>query len=102
MNHLFKSTVLVFTSIFCLFAFNVKEGQIVIDEETGNGLCKSRALYGYPVVVDWNGDGINDLLIGIRDGNIRYYENHGTNLDKRFKGFSLLESDDSLITVSSY
>ncbi len=38
--------------------------------------------YSVPVVHDWNSDGVNDLLIGQRNGTngfVSYYENLGTN-----------------------
>lgn len=34
-----------------------------------------------PLVVDWNGDGVKDLMTGAESGNIRFYHNAGTNAD---------------------
>ena len=38
----------------------------------------SGCLGAFPRMVDWNGDGIDDLLVGLSDGTIQWFENTGT------------------------
>ena len=46
----------------------------------------------YPFVADWNGDGKNDLLLGVRDGSVLLYENVGErHAPKLAKGRQLVE-----------
>lgn len=59
-----------------------------------------------PSVTDWNGDGLNDLLIACLEdigdeklGTIRFYQNSGTNSNPVFNDFSYLMADgDTLFT----
>lgn len=59
-----------------------------------------------PAVTDWNGDGLNDLLIACLEdigdekfGTIRFYQNSGTNAEPVFDDFSYLMADgDTLFT----
>ena len=54
-----------------------------------------------PVVVDWNGDGVKDILSGyFYNGYIYYYENTGTNANPVFINDDelLLEADGSTIS----
>ena len=44
-----------------------------------------RVMYPYPVAVDWNNDGVQDLLLGHRDGTVLIYLNVGTNAAPRFQ-----------------
>jgi hypothetical protein len=54
-----------------------------------------------PDVVDWNGDGVKDLLIGtFYYGNIYFYPNYGTNENPLFKDRTKLEADGVEITLS--
>ncbi len=40
--------------------------------------------YAGPLLVDWNGDGKQDLLVSAFRGNIRYFENVGTAREPAF------------------
>ena len=54
-----------------------------------------------PFVVDWNGDGKQDLLLGQFDGGkIRYYENIGENFAPVFGDFVYLQADGSDISLT--
>ena len=55
-----------------------------------------------PSVVDWDGDGLKDLLVGqFGSGKIRFYKNSGTNEAPVFTDFSYLQADGSDISLSS-
>jgi hypothetical protein len=46
-----------------------------------------------PYVVDWDGDGKKDLLVGqFGEGKLRIYLNKGTNTEPRFDGFTYLQA----------
>ena len=54
-----------------------------------------------PFMVDWNGDGNQDLLLGqFLSGKVRFYANIGTNFAPEFGDFEYLRADDSDISVS--
>ncbi len=57
--------------------------------------------YGSPCVVDWDGDGLKDLITGqFYYGNIRFYQNEGTNESPVFNSFSYLEADGTTIAMA--
>jgi hypothetical protein len=54
-----------------------------------------------PFVIDWDGDGKQDLLLGQFDGGrIRFYANIGTHYNPAFGDFDYLEADGSVILLS--
>ncbi len=56
--------------------------------------------YGAPCVVDWDGDGLKDLITGqFYYGNIRFYRNEGTNESPVFNSFSYLQADGTNIAM---
>jgi len=56
--------------------------------------------FGSPCVVDWDGDGLKDLITGqFYYGNIRFYKNEGTNEAPVFNTFSYLQADGSSISM---
>ena len=55
-----------------------------------------------PFMIDWNGDGKQDLVLGqYLYGKVRYYENIGENFDPVFGDFVYLQADGADISVSS-
>ena len=56
--------------------------------------------YAAPCVVDWDGDGLKDLVLGqFSSGNIRFYKNEGTNASPVFNSYSMIQADGSPITL---
>ncbi len=54
-----------------------------------------------PFVVDWNGDGKQDLLLGQFDGGkVRFYENVGDDTAPVFADFVYLQADGSDISLT--
>jgi len=54
-----------------------------------------------PFVVDWNGDGKQDLLLGQYDGGkVRFYENIGEDTAPVFGDFAYLQADGSEISLT--
>ena len=54
-----------------------------------------------PFVVDWNGDGKQDLLLGQYDGGkVRFYENIGENFAPVFGDSQYLQADGSDISLT--
>ena len=55
-----------------------------------------------PCVVDWDGDGIKDLLVGqFTSGKIRFYKNSGTDCFPVFTNFTYLQADGKDIVLPS-
>ncbi len=54
-----------------------------------------------PNAVDWNDDGKKDLLVGtFYNGNVYYYQNHGTNSAPSFQGREMVEADGVPISLT--
>jgi len=54
-----------------------------------------------PLITDWNGDGLKDLIVGqFTYGRLRYYQNIGTNSSPVFGSYSYMQADGSTISVS--
>jgi hypothetical protein len=54
-----------------------------------------------PFMVDWDGDGRQDLLLGQYNlGKIRFYPNIGTNYAPVFGGFTYLQADGADISLT--
>ncbi len=54
-----------------------------------------------PCVVDWDGDGLKDLVIGqFAYGKIRFYPNSGTNADPVFTTYTFLQAGGVDITMA--
>ncbi len=56
--------------------------------------------YGAPCIVDWDGDGNKDMILGIYSyGNIRFYSNDNTNDSPVFNSYTNLKADGTAITL---
>jgi hypothetical protein len=54
-----------------------------------------------PFLVDWNGDGKQDLLLGqYMNGKVRLYENIGENFAPEFGGFEYVQADGIDISLT--
>lgn len=54
-----------------------------------------------PFMIDWDGDGKQDLLLGqYNGGKVRFYPNTGTQYDPSFTTFTYLQADGIDIAVS--
>lgn len=68
-----------------------------VAQATGNNLTVG--LVSNPFMVDWNGDGFNDLIVGqFIEGKVRFYPNFGTNQDPLFMTYTYLQADGADIT----
>jgi len=57
--------------------------------------------YAAPCVVDWDGDSVQDLILGqFSYGNIRFYKNTGTNASPVLNSFTYLQADGSNIAMN--
>ncbi len=69
----------------------VMDGKVAIDVDVGHAA---------PLVVDWDGDGKKDLLVGqFGEGKLRIYINKGTDTEPRFDGFTYLQVGGKDATV---
>jgi hypothetical protein len=70
--------------------------------QTGGKNIDVRIGHLVPTVVDWNGDGKKDLLVGqFSGGKISVYLNKGADNAPVFKDFSLLRADTKEIRLPS-
>jgi len=54
-----------------------------------------------PVVVDFDGDGLADLVCGNTKGQVLFYRNVGTAAEPRFDGYEFLRSDGAVIDIDT-
>lgn len=72
-------------------------------EAGGQAIDDNRLGHFVPTVVDWNGDGRKDLIVGSfagEPGNVRLYLNVGTDAAPRFDKFTCLEAGGVPIRLS--
>lgn len=54
-----------------------------------------------PLVTDWNGDGLKDLIVGqYTGGKLRYYQNDDSNESPAFGNFTYMQADGSDISLT--
>ena len=67
-----------------------------------DGTLLDIGLMAEPFMVDWDGDGLNDLLVGqFSPGKVSFFKNVGTNTVPVFQFQNYLQADGSDITVSA-
>lgn len=97
-------TVLLVVSLCALADTPIFGDQVYVQYEGSN---LDVGIYSDPYVVDWDGDGLKDLIVGQyydqnydNHGKIRYYPNSGTNSDPIFEAWAYIEADGSDIQTS--
>jgi len=55
-----------------------------------------------PLIVDWNEDGLKDLILGqFSGGKLRYYQNDDSNDSPMFGSYTYLQADGTDISLSA-
>ena len=55
-----------------------------------------------PLITDWNGDGLKDLILGqYSSGKLRYYENNDSNDSPMFSNYTFMQADGADISLTS-
>lgn len=67
-------------------------------QEDGSDLIVP-TLRSSPVVIDLDGDGKKDILVGNTEGQLLFYSNVGTDSSPEFSGYTLLEADGNVIDL---
>jgi hypothetical protein len=98
--------------------YGISSGYIVVAENTGThetpAFDRRRIVFdssgspidaGYdssPLSVDWNGDGIRDLLVGAEKGCILHFQNIGTDESPVFKFAGFVEADGKMLLTPNW
>jgi len=89
MRKLFVLVLIIAQGIAAQIAF--KNGVFITQKQSMNA-------YAYPGIFDFNGDGSKDMLIGVWNDNLQYYQNSGTDSSPVFQA----AADISNITSSGF
>lgn len=96
-----KVLILVISTAFVMFAQTPVFDPPVYVQANGVNINVGYGGNASPFVVDWDGDGKQDLLLGQFDmGRVRFYTNIGTNYNPTFGDFVYLQASGSYISVS--
>lgn len=94
-----KYILLTFAITFTLFAIPPMFNDYTWVYANGSPIQVSGG-HADPCVVDWDNDGIQDLLLGqYTNGNIRFYRNSGTNAVPVFTTFEYIKADEAVISL---
>jgi len=95
------SVLLVLLAVAAFAQTPVFDAPVAI-EANGSAINVGYGGNASPFVVDWNGDGKQDLLLGqFNSGKVRFYENIGADTAPEFGDFEYLQADGSDISLSS-
>ncbi len=73
--------------------FNVMANGVQIELSIG---------HANPLITDWNGDGLKDLILGqYSSGKLRYYENNDSNDSPMFGNYTFMQADGADISLTS-
>ena len=92
-------TLLVLFSITSAFAQRLGDLQKV---EANGEVINIQPYYTAPGIYDHDKDGLDDLIIGVYEGQFRFYKNVGTKKSPKYDGFSHLISDGEEIKVPNW
>jgi FG-GAP-like repeat len=69
---------------------------------TADGNILDAGSMSCPKIVDWNGDGVKDLLVGVEGARLVWYENVGSNQNRKFayRGFIQADGKDLIIPAA--
>jgi len=91
------SIVLSLTVLCCTALAELREG---VKLKADGGDIDVKIGHLVPAVMDWNGDGKKDLIVGqFSGGRIRVYLNRGTDKAPLLKDFSLLRAENKEIRL---
>lgn len=79
------------------FLSSTAKGELVLEDDAVLAVPGARSS---PVVVDLNGDGLQDLLVGNTYGQILFYPNVGTETLPAFAGYDVVTSDGQTIDLA--
>ena len=98
--------------------YGISSGYVIVAENTGSkekpAFDRRRVVYdasgapidvGYdscPLAVDWNGDGVRDLLIGAEKGCIIYFQNRGSDAKPAFENRGFVKADGKMLLTPNW
>ena len=89
--------------MLCLSVFTV--GQNMMKPfllKSGNEIINCTPPYAAPLCVDFDNDGLQDLIVGTFRGEFRYYKNVGTKSTPLYNGFELLQANGKNALVKNW
>lgn len=88
-----KQILLVVLAIsFSATAFTQKMGT-AFPIKVGDKNIESKMPYAAPLIVDYDKDGLQDLIVGTLKGSFKFYKNIGFKSVPKYKGFSLVQAN---------